>query len=70
MTRYKLFRESAAAKRYLQACYDPQHGGIIFTPLVEDACEYVTVEKAAEVARQLQQLHGYEVFIQVTEDGE
>ena len=70
MVRYRLFRQSAASKRYLQACYDAQHGGIIYTPLVEDACEYVTVSKAAEVAVELCELHGYDICIEICKDGE
>jgi len=69
VTRYRLFRETRASKHYLQACYEPQHDGIVFTPLEEDACEYVTVEKAARIAREISKLHGYEVFIQVVENG-
>ena len=70
MTRYRLFRENRASKHYLAACYEPQHDGIVFTPLQEDACEYVTVEKAAQIARELIKLHGYQVHIEVSEDGE
>jgi hypothetical protein len=67
--RYKLYRETEAAKLFLQACYEPQHDGIIFTPLDEDACEYVTVEKAAQVARSITKLRGFEVCIQAVDDG-
>jgi hypothetical protein len=69
MTRYRLFKETPASKWYLAACYEPQHDGIVFTPLVEDACEYVTVEKAAEIARTLIKLRGEQIHIEVSEDG-
>ena len=69
MTRYRLFREMRTSKHYLAACYEPQHDGIVFTPIAADACEYVAVDKAAQVARELNKLHGYEICIQVIEDG-
>ncbi len=69
MVRYKLFKETAAAKVYLAACYEPQHDGIVYTPLKEDACEYVTVEKAARIARELIKLYGEQIHIEVSEDG-
>ena len=68
MVRYRLFKETRASKHYLAACYEPQHDGIVYTPLVEDACEYVTVEKAARIARELTKLHGEQVYIEVSED--
>ena len=69
MVRYKLFKEAGALKQYLAACYEPQHDGIVFTTLQEDACEYVTVEKAAKIARELTKLHGEQIHIEVSEDG-
>ena len=69
MVRYRLFKETRASKHYLAACYEPQHDGIVYTPLKEDACEYVTVEKAAKIARELTKLHGEQVYIEVSEDG-
>lgn len=33
------------------ACYEPTGDGIVFTNQAVDACSYVTVEKACEVAR-------------------
>jgi hypothetical protein len=69
MVRYRLFKETAAAKIYLAACYEPQHDGIVFTPIVEDACEYVTVEKAAKIARELTKLRGEQINIEVSDDG-
>ena len=69
MIRYKLFRQTKASKHYLAVCYEPEHDGIVFTPLIEDACEYATVEKAARIARELKKLHGYDVYIEVVEHG-
>ena len=69
MTRYRLFKETRASKHYLAACYEPQHDGIVYTPLREDACEYVTVEKAAAIARELTKLYGEQIHIEVSEDG-
>lgn len=68
MIRYRLFKETWASKQYLAACYEPQHDGIVFTPLREDACEYVTVEKAAKIAKELTKLHGDTIHIEVSED--
>jgi hypothetical protein len=68
MTRYRLYKHVPGTRQYLQACYEQQHNGIIFTSLAEDACEYVSIDKAASVARQLQALHGYQVGLEVTED--
>ena len=69
MVRDRLFKETRASKHYLAACYEPQHDGIVFTPLKEDACEYVTVEKAAAIARELTKLHGEQIHIEVSDDG-
>ncbi len=69
MARYKLFKEAGALKQYLAACYEPQHDGIVYTTLAEDACEYATVEKAAQIARELTKLHGEQIQIEVSEDG-
>ena len=69
MDRFKLYRQAGDSRYYLAACYEPQHDGLVYTPAAEDACEYVTVEKAAKIARELTKLHGYEVFIEVSENG-
>jgi len=69
MVRYRLFKETRASKHYLAACYEPQHDGIIYTPIREDACEYATVEKAAKIARELTKLHGEQIHIEVSDDG-
>ena len=69
MDRFRLYRDRGAGKEYLQACYEPQHDGIIYTTLREDACEYVTVEKAAAIARELTKLHGEQIHVEVSENG-
>ena len=38
---------------YLAACYEATGSGIILTAKAEDACSYVTIEKAASVAHQV-----------------
>jgi hypothetical protein len=38
---------------YLAACYEATGSGLLITDKPEDACSYVTIEKAASVARQL-----------------
>ncbi len=45
---------------YLAAYYGQlhPHDGILFTDKAEDACSYVTVEKAAEVARAISPVMG------------
>ena len=58
-----------ADRQYLQACYEPQHDGIIYTAVREDACEYATVEKAAAIARELTKLHGEQIHVEVSENG-
>ena len=49
---------------WLAACYDPTGDGIRITDRVEDACHYVTIDKAASVARELVACLGYEPVIQ------
>lgn len=63
MTRYSLFITTTEAPLYLAASYEPDHSGIVFTPLQGDACEYVSIDKATDVARQLKKLHGYDIYI-------
>ncbi len=38
---------------YLAACYEATGSGILVTTVVEDACSYVTIEKAINVAIQV-----------------
>lgn len=45
------------------AAYEPECSGLTFTGNKDDACHYVTIEKACSVARQIKSLRGYEVFI-------
>jgi hypothetical protein len=63
VTRYTLARAGGDQLDYLAACYEADHFGVIYTPEREDACSYVTIEKAAEVAKALQRLHGVDVTI-------
>ena len=69
MDRFRLYREKNGRRDYLQACYELQHDGIVYTTLREDACEYVTVEKAAAIARELTELHGEQIHVEVSENG-
>ena len=56
MTRYALARETAGnGLQYVAATYCNAGDGVIFTPMRTDAGMYVTVEKAAQVCRALQQ---------------
>jgi len=63
LTRYSLFRLGKDAPEYLMAAYEPECSGLTFTGNKDDACHYVTIEKACSVARQIKSLRGYEVFI-------
>ena len=58
------------SKRFLAAAYDLTSSGILLTDVEEDACSYVTMGKAVEVARELKSLHGYDIGISVTTDGQ
>ena len=44
------------------------HSGIFFSDVEEDACSFVTIDKAAAIAKQLKSLHGYDVGISVVTD--
>ena len=56
MTRYALARETAGnGLHYVSAVYDHTSSGVIFTPMRTDAGTFVTIEKAAQVCRALQQ---------------
>ena len=66
VTRYAICRVTpGGAKLYLMACYEPEMEGIAYTPDAADACQYVTIEKAADVSRQLASIykHDFEVCI-------
>lgn len=45
---------------YLAAYYEklPAHNGVYLTLVAEDACSYVTIEKACQVARSLKDSMG------------
>ena len=68
MTRYCLARIIKDRLDYLAACYEQGHPGILFTSIQEDACHYVTYEKAVSIARQLSFLHGYTMTITPVQD--
>ena len=44
---------------YLAACYEATGSGIKLTTVAEDACSYVTIEKAINVAVQVRHSLGY-----------
>ena len=69
MDRFRLYLERGSGKEYLMACYEAQHTGVVYTYCKEDACEYVTVEKAAAVARELTKLHGAQIHVEVSKNG-
>lgn len=56
MARYALTSTHQGRQVYLAAYYGDlhPHDGIILTDIAEDACSYVTIEKAAQVARALE----------------
>jgi hypothetical protein len=68
LDRYALSIPHGDSKRFLAAVYDLTHSGILFTDIEEDACSFVTIDKAAAVAKELNSLHGYDVGISVTTD--
>jgi hypothetical protein len=68
LDRYSLFIPCGDSKRFLAAVYDLTSSGILLTDVEEDACSYVTMDKAVAVARELKSLHGYDVGISVTAD--
>ena len=70
MERYTLSMTHGNSKRFLAAVYDLTSSGIFLTDVEEDACSYVTMDKAVEVARELKSLHGYDIGISVTTDGQ
>ena len=44
---------------YLAACYEATGSGIRVTSIAEDACSYVTIEKAIDVAVQVRHSLGF-----------
>ncbi len=59
MPRYALTTQQHKRPLYLAAYYECQGNGIRFTDQAEDACSYVTIEKAVQVAKQLKLSLGY-----------
>ena len=69
MTRYAITRAVGDyGLEYVAACYEPLGNGVVYTPLKADACTYVTVEKAAEIARHLQKNLFGQFMLAVIED--
>ena len=62
MTRFALAHPTESV--YLAACYENMGNGIYLTDKREDCCHYVTVEKAASVARSISQTLGWEPVIE------
>ncbi len=69
MERYSLYTQGQDSKQFLSAVYDLTSSGILFTTKEEDACSFVTIDKAAEVARALNSLHDLNAQVFVTADG-
>jgi hypothetical protein len=61
MTRYALQAPISSEPLYLAAAYpmSAKDNGIRLTTKKEDACSFVTIEKAAETARVLEHSVGY-----------
>jgi len=53
LDRYSLSIPHGDSKRFLAAIYDLTHSGILFTDKEEDACSFVTIDKAVAVAKEL-----------------
>jgi hypothetical protein len=69
MTRYAITRASGNyGLEYVAACYEPIGSGVVYTPLKTDACTYVTFEKAAQIAKHLQQTVFGEFMLALIED--
>jgi hypothetical protein len=63
-TRYTLTFPDSNEMLYLAACYEATNG-VKLTNQADDACSYVTLEKAAQVAKTLRESLGY--FPQIVE---
>jgi hypothetical protein len=59
MPRYALTTQEHKRPLFLAAYYERQGNGIRFTDKAEDACSYVTIEKAVQVAQELKISLGY-----------
>lgn len=62
MTRFVLAFPDGS--RFLAASYEPTGSGIKLTDLREDACSWVTIDKAAEVAREIAPALGRDLIIE------
>jgi len=62
MTRYALARSTPDGLLYLAAAYGNSGDGVVYTQMRTDAGLYVTIEKAVDVCRALQQ-NSYSVFV-------
>lgn len=69
LERYSLYTQGQDSKQFLSAVYDLTSSGILFTNKEEDACSFVTIDKAVEVAKALNSLHDLDVQVFVTADG-
>ena len=69
MERYALYIRDGDSIKFIAAVYDTTSSGIYFTDSEEDACSYVTIDKAVEVARDLNSLHDLNVQVFVTANG-
>ena len=56
--RFSLARMDGQGPIYVAACYEPRGDGVKYTRQWEDACTYVTVERACVVACALNAGHG------------
>lgn len=69
MTRYAITRAVGENSiEYVAACYEPLGNGVIYTPLRSDACTFVTIEKAAEIAKHLQRTLFGDFMLALIED--
>ena len=63
MTRYALARSTSDGLQYLAAAYGSTGDGVIYTQMRTDAGLYVTIEKAIDVCRALQQNSYSDLFV-------
>nr|BDD46104.1 hypothetical protein 3 [bacterium] len=56
--RFSLGKLDSQGPLYVAACYSRTGDGLRYTRQWEDACSYVTIERAAAVAVALNDLHG------------
>ena len=63
MTRYALARSTVDGLQYLAAAYGNSGDGVVYTQMRTDAGLYVTIEKAVDVCRTLQQNSYSDLFV-------